>query len=345
MIRNLRKRQGFSLIDACDDLPVAAEIDEKSERRHRDRSIVHRVPKLSVIIPTYRRADILRRCLEHLEKQTAASDLEVIVVSDGKDRSTAALFELSSWRIPVKFFEIEKSQQGSARNEGLRHAEGMYVLFIGDDIFLEPDACEKHLKTHESCELSAVSYEKQAPLKAQSSKLKAVLGFTTWDPAVGITPVMKWLEKSGWQFGYQALDKMRRIDCDSFIPRNFQHRYTYTSHISLPLSIAKKKLFRTDIHLYGWEDIEWGMRLRDSGVRLLYAPDAKALHHHRMTLEESLRRMETLGHSAVEIQKKVPEFDRVPKGWKLFTYRLLALLPTLAGKHRKAFLSGLSEKR
>lgn len=273
---------------------------------------------LSVIIPTHRRSDILAECLRRLEAQTIASDLDVIVVSDGHDEKTAALFANSAWRVRVRFFEIEKSQQGSARNDGLRHTEAKYVLFIGDDIFLAPDACERHL----------------AALKKSGG---AVLGFTTWDPAAGITPVMKWLEESGWQFGYPGITPYAH----GFLPVEIQHRYAYTSHISLPLEIAKKHLFRTDVHLYGWEDIEWGMRLKNSGVRLWYEPDAKALHHHHIELEDSLRRMETLGRSAVEIGKLVPEFDRVPKGWKLLAYRMMVLLPTMAGAHRKAFLQGL----
>lgn len=110
----------------------------------------------------------------------------------------------------------------------------------------------------------------------------------------------------------------------------------------MPLSVAKNHLFRTDVHLYGWEDIEWGMRLKNSGVQLYYEPHAQALHHHRITLDESLKRMHTLGQSAVEITKKVPEFDRVPRGWKHVAYRAAALLPTMAGRHRHSFLRGVS---
>ncbi len=274
--------------------------------------------QLSVIVPTYRRSEILAECLRRLEAQTVVSDIEVIVVSDGVDEKTAALFAKNAWRVSVKFFEIAKSQQGSARNEGLRHAEGRSVLFIGDDIFLAPDACELHL----------------GALRANRS---AVLGFTTWDPDAGITPVMKWLETSGWQFGYPAI----ALFAHKFLPADLQHRYTYTSHISLPLAIAKKHPFRTDVHLYGWEDIEWGMRLKADGVQVYYEPHAKALHHHHIELPDSLRRMETLGKSAVEIKKLVPGFDRVPKGWKLLIYRITALLPTMAGKHRHAFLQAI----
>ncbi len=283
------------------------------------------MPRLSVIIPTYRRAEILAECLRRLECQTIVSDIEVIIVSDGHDEKTSALFAKQTWPMPVRFFEIEKSQQGAARNEGIMHATGEIVLFIGDDAFLEPDACEVHLTVHQSA---------KTPI--------AVLGFTTWDSAVGITPVMTWLETSGWQFGYHALNRSLATGAGPFIPPSIQHKFSYTIHISLPLSEAKKNLFRTDVHLYGWEDVEWGMRLKNAGVRLYYEPHAKALHHHRMTLEDSLKRMETLGRSAMEIQKKVPEFDRVPKGWKLLAYRVLSLLPTMSGKHRKAFLIGLT---
>jgi hypothetical protein len=52
--------------------------------------------------------------------------------------------------------------------------------------------------------------------------------------------------------------------------------------------------------------------------------------------------METLGRSAVEIKKIVPGFDRVPTGWKLLAYRIAALFPTMAGRHRRAFLTGVS---
>ncbi len=295
-------------------------------------------PLLSVIIPTHKRADILIECLRHLEKQTIASAIEVIVVSDGHDDKTSALFVQSSFQIPVTFLEIEKSQQGNARNVGTGKAQGTYVLFIGDDIFLQADACAKHIETHEERRTHS---DERVDLPTPRYPLIAILGFTTWDPCVGITPVMRWLEKSGWQFGYPSIARYAHGP----IPKEMQHRYTYTSHLSLPLEIAKKHPFRTDVHLYGWEDVEWGMRLRDAGVQLWYEPAATALHHHHITLEQSLERMRTLGKSAVEIASKVPSFDRVPRGWKLLVYRILSFLPTMAGRHRKALVDQLKRTK
>ncbi|MBI3332054.1 hypothetical protein HYZ99_03790, partial [Candidatus Peregrinibacteria bacterium] len=193
-------------------------------------------------------------------------------------------------------------------------------LFIGDDIFLAPDACEKHVAAHRSPQV-------------------AVLGFTTWDPSLEITPVMRWLEQTGWQFGYPHIATYAHQN----LPQEIQHRYTYTSHISVPTDIAKKIRFREDVNLYGWEDIEWGMRLRDAGISLYYEPDATAFHHHAMTLEDSLKRMEMIGRSAVHFQKIHPKFDGVPRGWKLMAYRILSFVPSMRGTHARAFLSGVRE--
>ncbi len=280
------------------------------------------MPQLSIVIPTHKRADILRNCLDSIENQTVAKELEVIVVSDGHDDETCALFAKKSWSIPIQFLEIKKSQQGSARNRGIQEAKAPFCLFIGDDIFLEKDACEKHLSrltTHDNT---------------------AVLGFATWDPAIGITSVMRWLEKSGWQFGYPKIARFAHAT----ISKSMQHQFTYTSHISLPTVIAKKFAFREDITMYGWEDIEWGMRLRDAGVKLLYEPGAKAIHHHKIELKDSLKRMEILGKSAALLSSMIPNFDRLPQGWKLYAYYIAASLPTMAGRHRKAFLRGIQEK-
>jgi glycosyltransferase involved in cell wall biosynthesis len=297
------------------------------------------VPRLSIIIPTHKRAAILQQTLEHIEKQTIKDDLEVIVVGDGEDSETAKLFE-REWSIPVTYFAIPKSHQGVARNRGVEKAKGEYILFIGDDAFLAPDACEKHIQAlTTACHTEPAEVRHADAMVRQAHHDTLVLGHTTWDPSLTITPVMKWLEESGWQFGYPKIAEYKH----DFIPSSIQHSYTYTIHISLPTAIAKQFPFREDVTLYGWEDMEWGMRLKHAGVKLFYEPDAKAYHHHPMTLEQSLKRMETIGSSAVAIEKISPELHVLPRGWKRFAYHLLSFLPTMQGKHARAYVKGIEE--
>lgn len=277
------------------------------------------IPALSVVIPTHKRAAILTACLEHLERQTVADRIEVIVVSDGHDPATVDAVQSKSWTIPVHFFEIPKAQQGAARNRGVEEATGEYILFLGDDMLLAPNSCEAHLTmltTHPT---------------------SAVLGLSEWDPTVGITPVMRWLDHTGWQFGYRFLEEYKGKQ----IPASMQDRFTYAGNLSLPADIAKATPFPEDITEYGWEDVVFGKELKEKGIGLIYEPSALALHHHRIELEDSLKRMRTIGKTARLFAEHDPSFDRLPKSWKLIAYRILALFPTIRGKHAKALLEGM----
>lgn len=287
---------------------------------------------LSVIIPTHRRSFILKRTLEHIAAQTTVRELEVIVVSDGEDAQARAMCEQACWDFPLRYEEIPKAHQGVARNHGVRLATGDIVLFIGDDMFLEPEACALHIGTHEGVRKLRASHAEASALASP-----AVLGFITWDPDCGITPVMRFLERSGWQFGYPKLARYG----GRLVPPRMQHWFTYTGHISVATDVARRFPFREDVSLYGWEDVEWGLRLREAGVGLLYEPWAKALHHHHLETDDSLKRLETLGRSAVVMEKLNPALRLTPKGFKKVAYRLLSLLPTFAGTHRAAFLRGL----
>jgi glycosyltransferase involved in cell wall biosynthesis len=292
---------------------------------------------LSIIIPTHKRTDILRQCLECLAKQSLLKKekFEVVVVSDGPDEKTAEMIQMLPWPFEVQHFAIPKSQQGIARNRAAEKARGKISLLIGDDIFLAEDACEKHMKAHSDFPMAA-------------------LGFTTWDPMLKVTPLMRWMEESGVQFGYPKIAEFAH----AFLPKDRQHFFTYTSNLSLPTKLLWQYPFREDVSLYGWEDIEWGLRLADAGVSLFYEPDAKGYHHHAFTDAEVWERSRKLGLSAVKMQSLVGALRQssgqashalplqiIPRGLKRIAYHLLALLPTYKGKHCRAFLRGMQQAK
>ena len=291
--------------------------------------------KLSIIIPTHNRPRILQRCLDCLAAQTI-KDFEVIIVSDGPDEKTAEMMQGLTWPFEIQYFAIPKSQQGVCRNRAVEKARGEIVLIAQDDIFLAPDACEVHLRAHEKLQAPSSKLQKTSKFKIQNSNM-AVLGFTTWDPSLNVTKLMKWMEKSGVQFGYEKITK----HAHDFIPEDIQHWFTYTSHISLPSKVLYQNQFREDVSLYGWEDIEWGLRLKEANIKLFYEPDAKAYHHHAYSDEEVWERSKLLGVSAVKMEELVPELKLVPKGFKKIAYQLASLLPTFTSRHRKMFLRGI----
>ena len=118
------------------------------------------MPLLSVIIPTHNRANILEKCLTHLESQTIAEDIEVIVINDVQNDKEYERIANSAWQIPVSFETISPCHQGVARNKGVQKARSSTLLFIGDDILLAPDACALHVEAHEHADGDVATDEK-----------------------------------------------------------------------------------------------------------------------------------------------------------------------------------------
>lgn len=91
------------------------------------------MPKVSVIIPTYNRAHLLRECILSVLAQSFR-DFEVIVVDDGSIDNTRLV--VSS--LPVRYIYQENEGAPAARNKGLRLARGKYLTFLdSDDVMIQ----------------------------------------------------------------------------------------------------------------------------------------------------------------------------------------------------------------
>jgi len=91
----------------------------------------------SLIVPTYNRAPILRRMLEHLFTLKGIAECEVIVVNDGSTDGTADVLEEYRLKFPevLRTYKIANSGPARARNHGIRTAQRDRILFIDDDVF------------------------------------------------------------------------------------------------------------------------------------------------------------------------------------------------------------------
>jgi FkbM family methyltransferase len=93
-------------------------------------------PKYSIVIPTYNHCDdLLRPCIESIEKYTDLSNVEVIIVANGCTDNTRAYAE--SLGPNYKLVWIQNSAgYTKATNEGIRVAKGEYVILMNNDIEL-----------------------------------------------------------------------------------------------------------------------------------------------------------------------------------------------------------------
>jgi len=236
----------------------------------------------SVVIPTFNRLDQLRRVVAAVSAQERPweLELEVVVVDDG---STDATWEWLRRRPHgVRPFRQDNAGPARARNRGVNLASGEIVLFLGDDTVPEPGWLAVHLETHRT-------------LGAGDSL--GVLGYTGF-PREQDGPFSRWINEYGAQFGYLLID-------DAFqVPFNF----FYTSNVSIRRSFfLELGGFREDFPAAAWEDIELAYRAAARGMRLVYRPLARTVHHHEIDPAGFRKRQMVSGRSAAIFADLHPE--------------------------------------
>lgn len=93
-------------------------------------------PLVSVIIPTYNKAQYLKKAVESVLNQTYKK-IEVIVIDDGSTDNTAEI--VKSFNDPrIIYFWKENKGPAVARNTGIKKAKGKYIVFLdSDDLWLK----------------------------------------------------------------------------------------------------------------------------------------------------------------------------------------------------------------
>jgi len=97
--------------------------------------------KISIIIPAYNAEKRIERCINSILNQTY-ENIEVIVVDDGSiDKTYEILKQIKDERLNI--YKKENGGVSSARNYGLKKANGTYIGFVDSDDFIESDMYEK----------------------------------------------------------------------------------------------------------------------------------------------------------------------------------------------------------
>jgi len=239
--------------------------------------------KLSVIIPTYNRADVLAMTLDSLGKQTVRKDsFEVIIVDDGSNSQqiNAIKKNIHDRQFSTRFFRQKHKGPAAARNLGIRKALGEIVLIINDDTVPTRDLISRHLVFHHK----------------HPQENYGLLGLVTWHPDIEVTPFMQWLENGGPYFSFNSI-KGRTANWIQF----------WTCNISL------KKRFLLSCGTFdesfpdaAWEDTELGYRLSLSGLILRFDRRALGYHYHPTTIVSIKNKMVANGRSLHIIKRKIP---------------------------------------
>jgi len=238
--------------------------------------------RLSVIIPTRDRYEILRSTLAAMENQTLQKhEFEVIVVDTSTEEyHRKKVREHQGQKATLRTLELDTDSVAAARNFGADNAEGEYLLFINDDIVPALDTLKQHLETH-----------------TDSQERIAVVGKIRFADQVPKSCFVHYLESSCY---YDAYSQVR-----------------YNPNILPPIygnSSLSKELFNEigqyDADLftgYGAEAEELGLRLTKAGIRVVYADGAIGYHAVAKTFEEVTRDMVETGAEVIKLFRKHPE--------------------------------------
>lgn len=123
--------------------------------------------KISIIIPTYKRHDLLILCIESILHQTY-QNIEIIIVNDNPNDGTREIIRKRFNDKRIFYYENEKnSGAGFSRKQGYEKSTGDYIIFCDDDEYIDDNFFEESIKVFENndiniiCSSSYVYYEKE----------------------------------------------------------------------------------------------------------------------------------------------------------------------------------------
>jgi len=98
--------------------------------------------KISIIVPVYNTEKYLDKCINSLINQTL-KDIEIIFVNDGSTDNSRNIIEKYLTDKRIILIDKENGGQASARNLGIKKSNGIYIMFIDSDDYVNEDMCEK----------------------------------------------------------------------------------------------------------------------------------------------------------------------------------------------------------
>lgn len=127
---------------------------------------------ISIIIPAYNVESYIESCLLSVISQTYKS-LEIIVVDDGSKDRTGEIADNYAEK-DERIFVIHQKNGGvsNARNTGMKHANGEYIMFLDSDDWIESKCCETVIREIQNEEADLVFFEYYKEYKDKSIRMK-----------------------------------------------------------------------------------------------------------------------------------------------------------------------------
>jgi glycosyltransferase involved in cell wall biosynthesis len=170
-------------------------------------------PRVSVLIPTYRRALLLSYVLSGLKNQIY-KDFEVLIILKPSGDNTEQIVKNYKRWLNIKLIIQKKGYFTDALNLGLENAEGDLIAFLDDDAIPDISWLQNHVKTYTKFSVGGVAgnvipailkRNESIPLKDKASEIVPdyknfleTIGRKIWNkPLEGLEDYLVYLSKAG----------------------------------------------------------------------------------------------------------------------------------------------------
>ena len=248
------------------------------------------MPRISIVIPTLRRHELLSRVLDRLEAQRGVDPqaFEVVVVADAAEEDPAGVDRAIGERpFPTRRLTGPEPGVAATRDHGWREASCDLILFLGDDMLPQPDLVAEHL-----------AWQERHP-----EEEVGVLGHVRWARERRVTPFMRWLDYH-MQFDYPTIEA---------VGPSWTH--FYACNCSLKRGLLERAGGFDHEFRFGYEEMELARRMRDLGFGLVYNPGAVVEHLHPATLESWRERMRSVAAAELQFIRKHPDAQPYFHSW------------------------------
>lgn len=233
-------------------------------------------PVASIVVPTFNRAALLPRVLAALLDQDFGSDYEILVVDDGSADATPQVLKEWAHRNPGRLRAFRQANAGPARarNHGAEEARGPLLVFIDDDCVAER------------------SWLRELKQSIDAAGAAAVAGTVV-------------NSDEGWVGRYINRESV----IDHVVSADGSVLELITGNVAVKTEVFRRLGgFDEAIRVAGGEDTEFSVRLRDSGLRIARAPQARVYHDSQVGLRQYLQMIHRHGRGRRRLGERFSKY-------------------------------------
>jgi GT2 family glycosyltransferase len=220
---------------------------------------------LSVVVLMHNNVAMTRSCLETLSRAIGCIEHEVVLLDNASTEDTSELLQCASWFQSFRVCRSEENLPFSAvNNGGARRTSGRWLMFLNNDVLVGDGSVEKLLQ----------------PLRE--------------DDTIGITgarllfPGEKQVQHAGighMVWGYPTNYGVGASPADPRVTRRCERFALTAAMVCVRRDVFDRVGGFDERYIWGVEDIDLCLKIREAGFRLLYEPASVSIHAESVTLK------------------------------------------------------------